>query len=450
VRAWDEAGNESAANARFVANLATLALTGPTPGTTLDRFALNLEWEIDTPVRVTRMAYRVNGGRERTMCFRTWYKGVPEVCARAEVGRSARAWVVDSLLQGPARVQVFAYDTLGQQVATAETRLQVQVPARRYRVAHRIDIPSKHVSILDLNNSNQVIGHDWWGKPFFWENGRMTVLDVGDPSANPSVVRMNDAGVVLAGRFPCAPDDDRGRVFLWYPREGKTREVGCGYGFDLNNRNQVLLSLGRAGGAVWDDGTITPLNAGAGRIGVGLRINDVGEAVSETDSGDGSLWLLRTDAPAERLSPPVPPFCGRLVGGFGDYGRVDVQEINNDGDILCRTGIYRDGRFIPPHDIGRSGWLPSDREGGGWSPFYDLNERGQAVGSYVHYIVSQPGGVEFRAFLYDNGVSYSMESIEDGVEITGATHVNDRGFIVGTVRFADSRDEVTVLLAPVP
>ncbi|HEV2734401.1 MAG TPA: hypothetical protein VGV85_06150 [Longimicrobiaceae bacterium] len=426
VRAYDEAGNRAARTVAFTAASVEVRLTAPVPGTTVEAFAVRLHGYIDTPLRVDSVTYSVNGGAERPFCLPGYLAG--PVCSRYDAGRHTFTWEADSLPRGDVRIQVFAYDSRRQKIGAGSVRLRVSVPVRYYQVTP-IDAPdgsaplSLYLAPLRLNDRGQVLGvHGSYPneKLFFWENGRATDLGLRVDQSSPRSA-LNDSGQVAANAYP---DDECQDLFTWKPGQGQPVRVGeCNFLLDLDNRGRMLV-LSKFGpvyrGALLTRDTIVYLQGGY----LWPRfVNDAGQVVG-TASEVGEAWLSPDRAP-QALGTPCDP-----------------KGLNDRGQLLCAASggfVLSGGQKLPVAGIGREGS----------TTLLDINNRSQVVGTYALYSLLRTGTT--RAFVWDGGRTYAIETRSGDWEIEYASKINDGGVILAqAVRRGVAGSSRTVLLTPEP
>jgi len=285
-----------------------------------------------------------------------------------------------------------------------------------------LQVPGRGAAAHRISESGVVVGvayTDEGGvRAFRWEDGVADVLT--EPAVDSSSVDVNADGQVLVQTYL---EDGSSGVVLWQPdgtvvdlTSAASPTTGDVYASDLDDHGRVALDLydattGDAHAAVWQDGTLTLLDDGDGesRLGGSGALNERGDVAGTVTSGDGPRAVVWRDGVATAL--PLP------AGATASYG----DAVNERGDVL---GAVREGtrtRAVLWHD-GRVRYLVA-----GDAPrqsFYDLNDRGVAVGTVgdqqvvLHAALADRRGLTLLPTLGGpSGTAYA---------------VNDRGTAVGT------------------
>jgi hypothetical protein len=191
---------------------------------------------------------------------------------------------------------------------------------------------------------------------------------------------------------------------------------------DLNDRDQVVGGLVDPAGEApaqpfrWHKGQFTLLEVPAGMGGVALQINNHGDALGRLLSADGttSRYVVWRGTTMTVLSPP-------------DGGAVEAYDLNDRGQVVGTYSLDGSGRSSRPFRWARGRFadlLPGrpDSVGGAFA----INESGEIAGT-----------VDDRAVLWRDG-----RIIDLGVE-GRAEVINERGDVAG-MHFEDAApDDVT-------
>ena len=240
----------------------------------------------------------------------------------------------------------------------------------------------EHSTATDINNRGQIVGSGYdfdeaeWrlgmSRAILWENGRMHLLvtprgHISDASA------VNDKGEVVGWEDETVYSSGDARAVLWWKDEMRALGVpASSEATGINERAQVVgvsgfLDPNRAmfnsRGFSWTHGAITSL----GRIG--------------NETATSSNWVYAINEK------------GQIAGGRFERATVwengkprslatirsrisGARSINNAGQIVgwvgnSRAALWQGGKVI----------LLPNLPGGKWSAAFDINERGQIVGS---------------------------------------------------------------------
>lgn len=325
----------------------------------------------------------------------------------------------------------------------------------------------------DLNNKGQIVGTVIAGhhetsdgsqpthSAVLWQKGRplrRLAIPIPPHLTDSYPVRINDRGAVV-GRFY---SQDSGAItlieseaFRW--QKGRTTKIsglpdnGYSEAFGLNNKGEVVETFNNNLRAV-----DVPPNADvsfphsfvyrSGRMtsfgfGVANGINDSGEVIGEyaervEDATQGVLWR----------------------GGHRTLLGMDPAAINKWGWIAGARDIYNPGdhRHLQPVSLaclwkkGRAFTL-----GKPGSVAAALNSRGQVVGEVTK---PEPHSLpQEHAILWQRGREYDLNRcvrLPRGWTLSGATGINDQGWIIGTGGISDGPSspplgrQFTFLLTP--
>lgn len=252
-------------------------------------------------------------------------------------------------------------------------------------------------------------------RPFRWLDGAAEVLT--DVDVDSSAVDVNEAGEVLVQTY--RPDGTAGAL-LWEP-DGTVVDLAPepleAYGWDLDDAGRVALNLIDPGewqthAAVWQDGVLARLDdrGGASYVGEAGALNARGDVVGTVVTDAGSRAVVWRDGVPHDLV--LPKGAESFAEGVNEHGDVlgSVQK-----DALTRAVVWEKGRLVRYLVQGQ---VERQR-------FYDLNEKGVAVGSVGDARESMQAALADRrsiAFLPTlggpTGTAYALN--DDGV-VVGAT-----------------------------
>jgi probable HAF family extracellular repeat protein len=279
---------------------------------------------------------------------------------------------------------------------------------------------SSFVQLAGMNANGDVVGagsvtHDARFHLFLWRRDRTRVDLTAQAGLRGDVRAINDKREIV-GQMQTASRHTH--AFLW--RNGAVTDLGTlggndSYATAINGRGQIVGASETASGSthafLWQKGRLTDLGTLPGEESVPTSINDGGQIVGYAhvgylDPDHVLLWANR------KL---------KVLAGFGPGGLSPV-EITNHGVVLVdsinpeRAFLWRAGKVV---DLGSLG--------GGATHAYDVNERGQVVGS------SKVAAVHRAAFFWSNGKMTRLPALAPGggPPYTIATAINDRGEIVG-------------------
>ena len=281
---------------------------------------------------------------------------------------------------------------------------------------------------IDVNDRGLVVG---WGQSregdeslctvhgFIWDNGTLTNLGAIAPVAvnnhdqiagNTILVGPTHAALLQAGALT-----DLGT--LGGDMSGVTA---------LNDHGQIVgfstTASGATHGFLWQDGAMTDLGTLGGLSSRAIALNEHGQVVGNSTTGTGAthgfLW-----------QDGVMIDLGTLGGAT-----TEVRALNARGQIVGRSttptgdghAFLWDGGVMT--DLGTLGGTQSDA--------HAVNKHGQIAG------VSSTGvGFESHVFLWQDGTLTDLGAPGPSeVIVLSPLKMNDRGQIVGSIRFAGSLD----------
>lgn len=280
-----------------------------------------------------------------------------------------------------------------------------------------IEVPGGAAAAHRISESGVVTGDvtlDGGGmRPFRWQDGTAEVLT--DVDVDSSAVDVNEAGQVLVQTY--RPDGSAGAL-LWQP-DGTVVDLAPApleaYGWDLDEAGRVALNLTDPGewqthAAVWQDGTLTRLDdrGGASYVGEAGALNGRGDVVGTVVTDAGSRAVVWRDGVPDDLVLPLA--AESFAEGVNEHGDVlgSVQK-----DAQTRAVVWEKGRLMRYLVHGQ---VERQR-------FYDLNERGVAVGSVGDARESM------QAALADRRTTAYLPTL--GGPTGSAYAVNDDGLVVG-------------------
>lgn len=210
--------------------------------------------------------------------------------------------------------------------------------------------------------------------------------------------------------------------------------------FGVNAKGQVVGGSGTSSGythaILYSNGEMADLGIASVRS-VAQGINDSGQVVGFYEASNGNLHAFL--------------YSGSTLTDLGTLGGIssDAQQINSSGAVVGYADtaaddnhafLYSDGTM---HDLGTaSGWKESEAFG--------INDLGQIVGN----LGSLEEGATTNGFLYSDGVMTDLNTLLDssssGWTVTGATEINDNGWIAATATQSYDGISYAVLLTPVP
>jgi probable HAF family extracellular repeat protein len=305
--------------------------------------------------------------------------------------------------------------TVGQ-VETASGLFSSPVPPpSQYRIIDLGSLGGGYSSAFHINARGQVVGlsstapgeYDYSMHAFLWENGVMTDLGIDEP--NLQVRDLNERGqVVGVYEYEDLPGEPT-YAFLW--QDGQVTDLGTLGGIHreasaINERGQIVGTSDTGDGLwhafLWEKGAMTDLGTLGGSHSSASAINKRGQIVgtSLTASGGQRATLWEGGAVIDLVGEPSGASDinerGQVVGGMGRHG------------FFWEKGVV--SSLQPPGATWFSG--PND-----------INERGQVALSEM----TSTG--EYRAYLWENGITTNLGTL--GGASSNARAINNRGQIVG-------------------
>lgn len=234
-----------------------------------------------------------------------------------------------------------------------------------------------------INNSGQVVGYNYFGAAFLYQNGQMIDLGGlgGTPDTHPADI--NDRGQVVG---TASTPDGTGHAFLY--------------------QDGHMTDLGTLGGA-WSSAS---------------GINNSGQVVGTSYiPGNGAFhaFLYTPDSGMQDIGT-LPGFTGSQATGINNSGQVVGAAYTSDG--TGHVFLYQDGHMT---DLGTLGGTSSSAWG--------INDSGQVVGTHFVPGSADQGNCCILAFLYTPGGGIQDLGIPGGLLGGGilAHGLNNRGQVVG-------------------
>lgn len=286
-----------------------------------------------------------------------------------------------------------------------------------------------------LNNQGQIAGY-FNGKPAYWENGQIQVLN-----SLSNIAGINNHGVIVGevsnaeDWYSSAATWKNGAITVLNPidREG-------GYTFGINDNGQVIGLSGKAGdgwteyvATIWSNGTPTELSAFPSDqfYGVMQDINNAGQVIGNSRFGGSPLlWQNGNYSALTGLNE---------ANAINDLGKVAGVSYSN-GNSLAAT--WANGQVTQL----QVGSLEKSRT-------FDINNQGQIVGQSYYIDLQDFANPVFQsvAAVWIENQFFDLNTLiepESGWLLTEASSINDNGQIVG-YGLIDNRRGV-FLLSPVP
>lgn len=266
------------------------------------------------------------------------------------------------------------------------------------------------------------------------------------PSAVPvlstQIRGINDAGQIV-GTYLQAGAADSGFIDNLASGAVTTFSGAANFGTDgngINNKGQVV-GFGYASGgpigylrdAVSGGYTILPI---AGSFGFGINtngVNDAGQVVGYGGFGShgappGSMSFLFNSTTGTKTFFSDPATVGSYIdsGGFVVTvpGYTNAYDINNRGQVvgsISTIGVTQTGFLL---DLATNNYTVLDVPGSSSTSAYGINDRGQVVGSYL-------SGSVTSGFLLDLSTGIYTTLTDPGATSTIAYGINNAGLIVG-------------------
>lgn len=409
---------------RVVRTPVELRFEGVSNHTVVRSFSVDFPIHFATEIPVSRLTFALDAASEREFSLSPWS------------GTRVR---LNHLAQGQHALVVRAYDLFGRVRATAELRFSIDVPVRRYSLTYLGTLGGEESVGLDLNEQGEVVG---WSATaggvnhaFFWSNGQMT--DIGALFDGESRATAVNARGEVVGQFQESCPSNLKKSFVWRKQNSSNAEdLGpCGtFAEEINDAGSILLFRNDPSQGVWTEirqglealRLVGQQRPNGGPFARGLFLNERDQVIGRV-LGYASAWLY-PDRP-----PEVIPHT--------EYGFSYVVDLNDRGDVAMHRGGkgYRtDGGFsygakaqpIRPIGISGTSWPRG------------LNNLSQVVGTY-----SLTSG-EKELFLWEGGVTYSVETTAEGWDLEDVTDVNDAGLILAYATSAARGLRGAVLLTP--
>jgi hypothetical protein len=234
----------------------------------------------------------------------------------------------------------------------------------------------------------------------------------------------------------------------------------------LNDSDQVVGTNSSGSGALWNNGTVTPVPVRPGVViqENGIAISDNGIIVGDTQEAE-----VNTNGTVTALTPPSTMMDaatissnGQYVGGamFGGQGETEAAMWNlatgqgkfvddGSGSLGQTLGVNNSGDAVGIYDqdIGGSAFLYSNGK------FMDLGEGNNSSANAINdqgVVVGTTG--TGAVFIYSNGVSTNLQQevpSGSGLTLNNAVGINDNGQVLATATDA-AGNQHAVLLTPTP
>lgn len=441
LKVKDEAGNTGSRTLRFTTSTVRVTIRSPKPDTTLGAFGANLGGEMHSPVLPHQFSISVNGGPESSP------RSPPAVYPVTGVpGVYSFFGVVDSLPQGTSTIRVFAKDAQGRRIGVGSTTFTVAVPVKQYSLAYLGALRGGDSHGAALNEKGQAVGtwtdaagarHAW-----AWDGARMIDLEAETGWTASAATGINEGGDVV-GTFREAADACT-RSFHFRIGEARARRLveDCDHrARDVNDAGTVLVSAPEVDPRVGIEGYL--LNGGTRRRLVPegslhtlmlVGLNNREQVLGGMFEGFFSLQAAIFSATAK----PVPAGACSPVD-VDDAGRVAVAvgcksaQLGGNGIVagkqLVNLGIPNPGSIVNPAG---------------------MNDRGEAVGMYVHAIRGEGSGAvrSYRPFFWDGARSHHVQVSDAEWRVDGVRDVNDAGVILAHAVNTRTGQRGAVLLTP--
>ena len=236
-----------------------------------------------------------------------------------------------------------------------------------------IEIPDAvNAAAMGINNHEIIVGYadgaDEEPLSFLWENGSVTLLDLGLDLPLPTGI--NDAGVIVGSgldfesfSFPSFTYQDDALETFFYPGSLATLASG------INNQGDVVgvfESLTTFGSFVKEGDGFRAITALGFDEVIASGINDAGTIVGAVYAGETSNGYIWNNEMAEVFSHPD--------------GDSELISVNNSGMLV--------GGVFPENEVGRSfvfdgrDFIDVAFPGADETIVWDLNDAGTLVGSY--------------------------------------------------------------------
>jgi probable HAF family extracellular repeat protein len=316
--------------------------------------------------------------------------------------------------------------------APLEAQAPPQAPARRYRIIDLGTLGGTFSRAYAINNKGQVVGEaknvaDTSSHPFVWTGGTMSPVPglVGNANASGRINGINNNGRV-AGTWESGAQGDRGSLFVYEISTGALSfPLGLGsFGLDVNDAGQVLAGRFPPQGGVIDSVILS------------------GSGVTDLDVLFGSQFQAEEINAAGHVigvpgAPNAPPNSYIFENGSFDttlYGPEKfVGMVLNDNDDAAGF-VRQQTQFFGIRT--RAAMRHAD---GTFQFFGSLNTFGNmqptAINTLKQIVGTEHGISTLTPFLIENGLMRNLNTLlppASGWQLLEANDINDRGEIVGS------------------
>jgi probable HAF family extracellular repeat protein len=288
-----------------------------------------------------------------------------------------------------------------------------------------------------VNDHGEIVGTASLGGPtfalhaFLWENGTLRDLGLppGSTATSSQLQAINDHGVAV-GRVG-------NQIFLWQDGQWMSTPITQAAANDINKRNSVAGFQGTTAGEsafLYRNGVLFTLPTLGGNRAEANAVNDSDVVVGWSLTMAGQQHAFRYDN-----------------GSMTDLGTLGgsvsiANDINSHGVIVGQSSDA--ASMFHAFVFDDSGMRPISCNVQGTSEATAVNDHGAIVGDFTMDVRSGP----FHGFLCDNGELTLLDDIPavsaSGFSQLQPSDINERGWIVGTMRTANSSTLHSFVLIP--